>query len=221
MSSYFGRPGIFLAWGLDNGENSGGDRTPEQFADLIAGAGFKWAAQEFGSPDGRPDPTADALTRFRARLHQLGINFGIWERSPRTLDHVHAQHPNFWILNVEDDYFDYAPLLALFRRDHPLLPAAVVTNCGLSARPFINHNVKAMPEAYGYVAGQDPNTTPANMVNRCRGMGWKVVFPTFGVFDDTPLSAYGSERHAGDGYSVYLAEGMHDPDWTIAKAWNA
>ena len=168
--SLFHTPGLFLAWGL-----KGGDLQPESLANRAADAGFKWVCQEFGDPN--TEPNADVIARLRASCHARGIQFGIWEVTPRALDRLNAIKPNFWVLNVEDDYFDYGPLLSEFRATHPRLEAGVITNCGLNADPFIAHNVKAIPEAY---TQDNPNATPQNMVNRCHEMGWKVAFPCLG-----------------------------------------
>lgn len=228
MSAFtFREPGIFLAGGLDNGQNNNGDWTPDSIADHIAAAGFKWAIQEFGSPDGRPDPTAAAWDEFRKRCYSHGILTGIWEVSPRSLDRVRALNPAIWVLDIEDDYFDYTTLLAEFRQLHPALPAGVSTNCGLNYKPFYAHNIKLMPQAYAYVPGQDPNTTPQNMVRRCREMGAKVVYPTYGCWGSSSLSAYDNDEAGikadptayGDGYSVFLAEGMTG-NWGVAAGWN-
>lgn len=209
-TSFFSHPGVFLAWGCRSGFEIGG--TIEDVVARIADSGFKWIAQEIGDPV--TEPTADELTRLRNACRVHGLYFGIWEVKPRTLDRLVAIRPNFWILNVESDHFDYGPLLRSFRVARPKLPAAVITNCDLDPAPFIAANVKAIPEAYEV---DNPVATPENMVDRCRGLGWRVVFPCFGVFHGYELARY---VRAGNGWSVYLAEEMSAADFDTAKLWN-
>jgi hypothetical protein len=208
MSQFFAQPGIFLAWGLLGGED------PKTLVDHVADAGFKWIAQEFGDPT--TQPSAAEISALRAECHARGVYYGIWQNRPRDLSILTAQTPNFWILNVESDGYDYSALIQEFRNAHPLLPAAVITNGDpiINFKPFIAANIKAIPEAY---QNQDPNTTPQNMVNLMKGFGYTYVFPALGVYDGYPLSSY---SRAGDGYSVYLYEGMTDADLVTAHSWN-
>jgi hypothetical protein len=199
---FFAQPGVFLAWGLRVGQWSA-----EQIAQKAVDAGFKWLALE--CPD-----EEDYVLELRQACGRHHLYFGIWEVTPTSLDVLERTKPNFWILNVESPGVQYETLLPEFRAKHPLLPAAVVTNGDFDTAPFIKANVKAIPEAY---VVDNPQATPAAMVYRMRQQGYTYVFPCLGVYHDYPLANY---RLAGNGWSVYSAEGMHDEDWTTAARWN-
>lgn len=206
--SLFYVAGLLGAQGLKNGV-----WTPVELAQKMADSGLNWFAQEIG--DSNTQPSDELISEFRSECHNYGLHWGIWEVSPRSLDNYHKYKPNFWLLNVESDFWDgYGSLLADFREEHPLLPAGVVTNCDFDAKPFIKYNIKCIPEAYQNV---NSNATPANMVFRAKQMGYKVVFPVLGVWGGYALSKY---SRAGNGYSVYYPENMSDADWATAKIWN-
>lgn len=205
--SVFSEPGLFFTDGLKSVLWQ-----PENIIDQAADSGFKWVTQEIGDPATQPDDTV--LDRMKGACRNRGLKWGIWEDKPRSLDNFNKYSPDLWILNVEDDYFDYGPLLRSFRLRNLLTPAGVVTNCGLNQKPFIRWNIKAMPEAYQ----QDPaHLTPATMVARCKQMGWRKVFPVLGMYHAYPLANY---VLAGDGYSIYITEGMQTDDWLTAVNWN-
>lgn len=214
MSLFFAQPGIFLAWSLINGDD------PKALVDKCADTGFKWIAVEYGDP--ATQPTNDEVVALRAECHARGLYAGLWQNRPRDLASLSfyknadgsAWLPNFWILNVESDPFDYTQLLTSFRAAHPTLPAGVITNGdpNVNFAPFIAHDIKALPEAYQNAGGG----TPQAMVDLMKSRGYTYVFPVPGVYDGYPASNY---TLAGDGFSVYLYEGMTDADFATVKAW--
>lgn len=212
--AFFEKPGALVAWGLN-----GGDWTPEQLAQDVAGCGFEWIAVQFGDADNEPKP--ELLSRLRTACREAKLLFGIWEQDPRTLDNVLNVRPNLWLPAVERPWDGYEQMLAEFRTQRPRLPAGVITNFNHDSKPFIDNGFRCLPEAY---LSDDPNVpaetaSPVDMMNRAREEGWPRAFPCLGVHR-YKLADYGAfPWDSRRGFSVYLWEYMVPEYRETARVW--
>jgi hypothetical protein len=133
---------------------------------------------------------------------------------PLNLDVILADNPNMVLFNVEQAEPDAGAMLAAFRAKHPTLPAGLVTNFfELDAKPWRNHRVFCLPEAY--TVDNPEATVPAQVARARREFGWAAdhIYPVVGCYHGFPFADY--EPHlTGGGWSVYTAETMQPADWT-------
>jgi hypothetical protein len=203
----FQTPGLFLSWGL-----GGGDWQPETIVAKAADAGFGWVARALQEPCG-----PEVVQRLRAACKAHRLHYAAWMSQPLSLDAILADNPNMVLFNVEGPEPDAAQMLTAFRAKHPKLPAGLVTNfADLDAKPWLDHQVFCLPEAY--TVDNAEATVPAQ-VARARQFGWPAnrIFPVLGCYHSFPFTSY--EPHlSGRGWSVYTAETMQEVDWTAHAA---
>lgn len=197
-------PGIFIAWGMALGAIDIGG---------LINQGYRWFALETPQLFGGTTLTQQ-VTTLRAALKGKGCYFGIWQDlglDPST-HFVDMFKPNFFIANVEGPVAQQAgiDMMPVFRKLHPALPAAVITNFGgidekAQAKPWIDHNFVCIPEAY---QNSNPMATGPRVIFEAVRRGWKEadVFPCYGVWGGYGLVEY--HPFCQNGYSVYLAEGL-------------
>lgn len=207
-------PGVFIAWGLANGEL--GDVT--QFVMKMHDIGIRWFALEVPQ-EAQGKSLDDQCVQLRAALRQVGgCYFGIWQDLgiDGGLHFAESLIPNFFIANVEGPIAQMRGLSFIppFRTRFPKLPAAIITNFGgidekAQAAPWIKAGFACIPEAY---VNANLQAVPAAVIFEAIRRGWKEedCFPCFGVWGGYDLSKYGVwlNYYRDRGYSIYLAEGM-------------
>lgn len=234
-TSPFFKPGGFLTGALEFG---GVAKDPLTAANLMADAGFGWIVDEHGDPGNERDPADVAI--IRTRLHQRGVLYGGWQAASYnwhrpdliedTLAMIAAAQPDLWVFNIESvknasgGWQDFTLLCQAFRAAHKTMPAGIVCDTGIKARPFIAANIKAIPECF---LGEQANLTPKQMVADFKAMGYTYVFPCLQAYDGFALSNYPARGAPGNGYSVFPIQTMVGSpvaplsgDWATVHAWN-
>ncbi len=199
-------PGMYVAWGLANGQFNA-----EQLAAHLEAMHYRWVTLEV-----TPDNLAYAAD-LAAAAARHNLRYGIWEvpgDAASAVQHVHDYGASFYIANIEGP-FDAATFVPAFRAALPDVDAAVVTNFGgidgpADAAPWIQGGFAAQPEAY---QNDNPNATPSRVAFAAQQRGWAHSYPVLGTYHGYDAAQYVPDlANFGEGFSVYLAEGISDAD---------
>lgn len=213
--------GLFTTWGPQDGTRWHNDDLEAQ----AAAAGVKWVAYEV------PPCDDQTLARVRGYCRAHRLQFGVWLPEPPAFDlaMIDRVKPGFVVFNDEVTYQDAGPMLDAYRKAHPSLPTAVITDFEgfrhldgtpdpAAAKPWIDHGVVCLPECYTMPKSGNPNATWPRMAFAAQQLGWAAAntVPCFGVYDGWPLSSY--PLGSVSAFSIFEAENMRATDWATLSA---
>jgi hypothetical protein len=227
VRSFWDRPGMLLAWGLDAGDPR---VEPDVLCAHLAARGFKWVAPE-------ADETSlhhrDAL---RAACDRWGLDLAIWMQNALSSDGrpsaevfnrlVREWEPDAAMICLEGPAFESNEFLAdayrLRARSSATLPRSVITNLdfqrsgGLpvpdAARPWVEADWHVHVEAY---LGSNAAARPVEMEFAASQVGWRHerVHPLIELSETARAGLYVEElARYGGSWAAYLMEQAQDAD---------